>query len=269
MNKVTVTTQEELNAIDADFNGEIHVIGVLNEITKHYKNAEVYVSGNAQITNVYGNAQISNVSGNAVILHCFGNAQIRYVYDNAQIRNVSDNAQIRNVSGNAVILHCFGNASIQTFGQNIISYGKSQTNLKINASPNTTIVILDELNTTFDSYEKFYPVEIKDGYAILYKSVHKTTDGRYVSDKDRNFEYKIGETKEHLCDPSTNESCGYGLHVSHKMWALKFGRSWSDMALLEVRVPIDKIVVAKDCDGKVRTSQLEVLREVPEEEWYK
>jgi hypothetical protein len=53
------------------------------------------------------------------------------------------------------------------------------------------------------------------------------------------------------------------------MWALNFGNSWNDMALLEVKVPIDKIVVSKDCDGKVRTSELTVLREVPVDEYYK
>ena len=197
--------------------------------------------GNAQISNVYGNAQISNV---------YGNAQIRYVY------------------GNASILHCSGNAKIQTLGQNIISYGKSQTNLTIDASPNTTIVILDEINSNFEGYKKFYPFEVIDNHAILYKSVHKTKEGKFVADKDKKFEYTIGETKTHDCNPSTEESCTYGLHVSHKMWALRFGSMWSDMALLEVKVPIDKIVVAKDCDGKVRTSELTVIREVPESEWF-
>ena len=287
MNKLTISTQTELDGISEDFNGEIHVIGNLDRITKHYKNALVYVYGNAQISNVDGNAQISYVYGNAQISYVDGNAQIRNVYGNAQISyvdgnaqisnvdgnaqisNVDGNAQIRNVYGNAVVLHCSGEASIQTLGQNIISYGKSQIKLKIDASSNTTIVILDELNSSFEGYQKFYPFDVKDGFAILYKSVHKTEEGKFVSDKDRNFEYKIGEIKTHECNPSTEESCTYGLHVSHKMWALRFGAGWQNMALLEVKVPIDKIVVAKDCDGKVRTSELTVIREVPEEEWFK
>jgi hypothetical protein len=359
MNKLIISTQSELDAISEDFQGEIHITGELERITKHYKNALVivydnaqiinvsgnaqisyvhdnaqirYVYGNAQISNVYGNAQISNVSGNAQIINVSNNAQISNVYDNAQISNVYGNAQISNVSGNAqisnvygnaqiinvygnaqiryvdgnaqiryvdgnaqiskvygnaqiskvygnaqiskvygnvVVLFCSGEASIQTLGQNIISYGKSQTKLKIEASPNTTIVILDEINSTFDGYKKFYPFEVVDGNAILYKSVHKTKDGKFVSDKDRSFEYKIGETKQHSCNPSQEMSCTYGLHVSHKIWALRFGCSWNDMALIEVKVPINKIVVANDCDGKVRTSELTVIREVPEEEWYK
>jgi hypothetical protein len=244
-----------------------------------YGNAQISnVYGNAQISNVYGNAQISNVSVNAQIRYVYGNAQISNVsvnaqisnvYGNAQISNVYGNAQIRYVYGNASILHCSGNASIQTSGQNIISYPKSQTSLKIEASPNTTIVVLDEINSTFEGYKNFYPFEIIDNHAILYKSVHKTDEGKFISDKDRSFEYKIGKTITHECNPSAKESCTYGLHVSHKMWALKFGWDWPDIALLEVTVPIDKIVVAQDCDGKVRTSELTVMREVPETEWYK
>jgi hypothetical protein len=39
--------------------------------------------------------------------------------------------------------------------------------------------------------------------------------------------------------------------------------------LLEVEVSPKDIVVSKDCDGKVRTSKVKVIREVPKEERYK
>ena len=314
MNKILVNNQEELDAVDENYIGEIHIIGNLDNVTKFYKNAYVYVSGNAQIRNVYdnaqisnvfgnaqisyvsgnaqisyvsgnaqirnvygnaqirnvyGNAQISNVFGNAQISYVSGNAQISYVYGNAQIRKVSDNAQISNVYGNASILHCSGSANIQTMGQNIISYNKSETKLNIQASSKTTIVILDEINCNFEGYKTFYPVICEGNTTIMYKSVHKLEDGRYVSDKEKTFEYVVGETKECDCDISTDDSCSYGLHVSHKMWALNFGGGWVDMALLEVSVPVDNIVVSKDCDGKVRTSKLTVIREVPKDEYYK
>ena len=114
---------------------------------------------------------------------------------------------------------------------------------------------IEKMKKIVEGYKKFYPFDVIDGYAILYKSVHKTKEGKFVSDKDRNFEYVVGETKQHECDPSTEQSCTVGLHVGHKMWAMRFGHTWPDMALLEVKVPIAKIVVAKDCDGKVRTSE--------------
>lgn len=142
--KKFVTNQFEFDSIPEDFRGEIHITGILDRINKFFKNAYVYVSGNAQISNV---------------------------------------------SGNASILNCSGRADIETSGQNIISYEKSQTNLKIKASSSTTIVVLDEMNCTFDNYRKFYPTEVKGENVILYKCVQKIND-KYVSDRDKNFEYK-------------------------------------------------------------------------------
>ena len=90
-----------------------------------------------------------------------------------------------------------------------------------------------------------------------------------MADYDKKFEYKIGETQTADCDQTNNESCSFGIHVSHKMWSLKFGNLWDNMALLELEVPIDKIVVSKDCDGKCRTSVCKTIREVPKDEYYK
>jgi hypothetical protein len=50
-------------------------------------------------------------------------------------------------------------------------------------------------------------------------------------------------------------------------WALEFGRQRDDnFKIIECSVPLDKIVVPYQNDGKVRTSELTVLREVPLEE---
>ncbi len=256
------------------------------QITRVYGNAQItHVSDNSHITLVYDNAQITRVSGNVKISRVYGNSHIRSVYDNAQITSVYDNAQITHVSGNshitrvydnaqitrvygyASILNCSGYATIETLGQNIISYNKKETNLTIKASPKTTIVLLEDINPTFDSYQTLYPVKINNDHAILYKAVRLIND-RLVSDYDRSFEYKIGERIHHECNPSIHLACAFGLHVSHKMWALNFGMDWDDMILIECEVPINKIIVPKDCDGKVRTSELKVLRIVPKEEYY-
>jgi hypothetical protein len=258
-------------------NAQIRYVSGNAQISNVSENAQIrYVSGNAQIRNVsgnaqiryvYENAQIRNVSGNAQISNVSGNAQIRNVYGNAQIRYVSGNAQISNVYGNASILHCSGKASIETFGQNIISRNKSEDKVKINASKDTVVFLLDEFNASFNAYKGFFPVKTKDNVAILYKAVKKI-DGKYIAAHDGKFEYKIGEVATEKCDPSKERSCTYGLHVSHRMWALNFGKDWDNMALLECEVPIDKIVVAKDCDGKVRTSELKVIREIEQKDWY-
>jgi hypothetical protein len=231
-------------------------------------NAQIrYVDGNAQISNVYGNAQISNVYGNAQISNVYGNAQISNVYGNAQIRYVDGNAQISNVYGNAAVLFVDGKAKVHCAGKNIVSYYNDK-NVQLDLSKETTIVILDRFKADWDSYKRVYPFEIKDDKAILYKAVRKTKDGKFVADYDPKFEYKIGETKTEKCDQSTDKSCSYGIHISHKMWALRFGANWDNMALLEFEVPIDKIVVAADCDGKIRSSEVFCVREVPKEEYY-
>ena len=63
--------------------------------------------------------------------------------------------------------------------------------------------------------------------------------------------------------------CGTGLHVAHKDWAVMFGleQIGNDFKLLEVSVPVDKIVVPKYGDGEVRCGELTVVREVPRSEW--
>lgn len=62
-------------------------------------------------------------------------------------------------------------------------------------------------------------------------------------------------------------SCVTGLHVSDLRFAKLFGNYWLDLAIIEVEVPIDKVVIAKDCDGKIRTSELKVIRELDKSEY--
>ena len=58
--------------------------------------------------------------------------------------------------------------------------------------------------------------------------------------------------------------------MSYVDWAIRFGLSQNVEAfrLLECAVPLDKIIVPENCDGKVRTSELTVLREVSRAEWW-
>lgn len=111
----------------------------------------------------------------------------------------------------------------------------------------------------------FYGVKHTKTKAMFYKAVHKQ-DGIYKSSYNRSYSYKIGETKKEECDPSAQNACGKGLHIAHLDWALRFGERWGDLAILEVETKISDIVMPTDTDGKVRTSELKVLREVPLEE---
>lgn len=119
-----------------------------------------------------------------------------------------------------------------------------------------------------DDYIEYFGIEEKDGNLILYKSVHAEGNCTYHSDHNPYFKYQIGEvaTEENI-DPDIQEDCGRGIHISHMSWALSYGRAWSDLAIIECEVPKDKCVVCEFSDGKIRTSELKAIREVPREEW--
>lgn len=131
----------------------------------------------------------------------------------------------------------------------------------------SALFIIPDFKPTFAEFARRYPVQIKGKKAILYKAVHKN-DGRYFSDNIKDFEYKIGKTYTQKVEKDS-ESCGTGLHLAWKIWAVNFGFDWDDMALLECETEIKDIYVAPDCDGKIRTKKLKVLREIPKEDWYK
>ena len=232
-----INNQKEFDAIPDDYKGRIEIVGRLERIVRSFDDAYIVVSGNAVI---------ESCSGNAVIEYCSGNAVI-------------------NAFGLASILSAMDGASITTHGRNIVRYFDDEKNLKLKLSKKTTVIKLKKQKPTAKLFCEEYPVETKGKNAILYKAVHKI-DGRYFSDRVNSFEYIIGETKEHALGEE-KESCGAGLHVAHLRWAVLFGKYWEDEAILECSVPLSKIFVGNDCDGKVRTSELKVLREVPKSEW--
>ncbi len=117
-------------------------------------------------------------------------------------------------------------------------------------------------------YVEYFGIEERDGKLVLYKSVHSEGNGAYHSDHNHYFKYRVGETStEEKIDMDIQEDCGRGIHVSHMSWALNFGRSWPDLAIIECEVSKDKCVAHEFTDGKIRTSAVKVIREVPREEW--
>ena len=145
-------------------------------------------------------------------------------------------------SGNAQLVDCLQGAKLQISG-----------NARIVYNPKSVHEYLD-----------FYGIKHDKKKAVMYKAVRKADCGKYVSDYNGSFEYIVGEKKSEVCD--TNIDCGSGIHVAHLGWALTFGSEWSNLAILEVETKISDIVLPTNSDGKVRTSEVEVLREVPLEE---
>lgn len=111
----------------------------------------------------------------------------------------------------------------------------------------------------------FYCIEHDKKTAKFFKAVHKDGDV-YRSSMRPKFTYIIGEIKTETCDQNVNNTCSYGINISPLHFALDFGRGWPDLAILEVEADIDKIVIPRGTGGKLRTSEVKVIREVPLDE---
>ncbi len=137
-------------------------------------------------------------------------------------------------------------------------------NGKIKISGNARVVYNPK---NIHDFMDFYGIKHTKSKAIFYKAVRKISDGVYCSDYDLSFTYTIGEEKkEPSINTSVDEECGKGIHIAHLNWALDFGSNWANLAILEVETNISNIVCPLNTTGKVRTSAIKVLREVPLEE---
>jgi hypothetical protein len=172
-----------------------------------------------------------------------------------------------------------GNSSVEAWGKSSVeAWGKSsvvaQTNVQIvkfSDAAKLTIAgnarIVNGYPQSIEDYLDLHGIAHKDGIATLYKSVRPDLCSFHSGPR---VQYVIGETVRQDCDPDVSRNCSVGLHVSHLTWALDFGRSAAGcerFKVIEVAVPISAIVLPSECDGKVRTPELTVLREVPVSEW--
>jgi hypothetical protein len=292
MKEVIIKTQKEIDNLKDDQEGYVYIEGGTEAeplvFTKTFKAAEVIVRGSAYL-DVGGSATIRYVGGSATIGDVRDSATIGYVGGSATIGYVGGSATIGDVGGSATIRYVGGSATISLSGEAVISahsakaivcsgyntiivHKADRKKIGLIMSKTSHLVVLPDntLHTkpTFKEYAIRYPVLVKGAKAIMYKAVHKIGD-KFVADYSSAFEYAIGETKMDTCAPAASGACSYGLHVAHKGWALSFGAGWDNMALLECEVAVKDIVVSTDTDGKVRTSKLKVLREVPPEEYWK
>lgn len=139
-----------------------------------------------------------------------------------------------------------------------------QSDGKIKTSGNARVVrMLKNISEFLD----FYNIKHTDTKAIFYKAVHKTNKKNvFVSDYDSCFTYVVGKVKTENCNINTDYDCTSGIHISYLEWALNFGSDWDDLAIIECETKISDIVMPENTDGKVRTSKIKVLREVPLEE---
>ena len=252
MNEITVKNQQEFDAIPQDFEGCIYIgsprgvrivitgrkgyiIAWENSSVEAWENSSVEAWGNSSVV-AWENSSVE-ARGNSSV-EAWGNSSVE-AWENSSVE-------------------AWENSSVEAWGNTQIAKYSDRTNLKV--SGNARIVTLP---STPEEYCDFYGIEVRDGQAILYKAVRDNL----TSFHDFSFQYAVGETKENECDPSPLRDCSYGLHVSHLSWAIDFAGGHNGFKILECSVPLNKIIVPLDGCGKVRTSELTVLREVPIEEW--
>ena len=242
MNEIICISQAELAAVAVDFDGKVIIKfgtpynrAVINRRFKYSVvargNSSVVARGNSSVT-AYDNSSVTAYDNSSVTAHgnscvwAYGNSSV-LAYSNSQIVNVARNNNIK-VSGNARIVYNPSN---------------------------------------IDEYIDFHGLDANGTTVKLYKAVH-FYNGAYHADYDSSFIYTIDETvtPNNGFTDSVLSSCGAGIHLAHKAWAIRYGANWSDLAILECECEKSDVLVPLYGDGKVRARKAKVLREVPLEE---
>ena len=154
------------------------------------------------------------------------------------------------------------NSSVVARGNSQIVDAARNNNLEFNGNAR---IVYNPPN--IDEYIDFYGLDATDTTVKMYKAVHFYY-GAYHADYDCKFIYTIGDivTPDNGFTNSVLSSCGAGIHLAHKAWAISYGANWSDLAILECECEKSDVLVPLYGDGKVRARKAKVLREVPLEE---
>ena len=95
------------------------------------------------------------------------------------------------MTGLASLVLLYSAKKIVTKGMNLIrQIGNDKIDLEL--SKETTFIQVKETvkeNPTFVMFSKLYPVDTKGKKAVLYKAVHKYSDGTYHADYNKKFTY--------------------------------------------------------------------------------
>ena len=126
-----------------------------------------------------------------------------------------------------------------------------------------------EIERVKAKYTEWFNHRSTNGYqseimATYYKAVRKK-NGKYISNYDAQTEYVVGEEISVETDDNPDSVAVKGLHVASLEFAKRFGDSWKDVAILEVKANIHDVIVPDALD-QVRVTRLKVVREVPFEE---
>ncbi len=260
--EVVVTTQAEMDAIPLDYNGRIIIKAAQRiYITKKYfcpvearGNSSVVALGNNSVV-AWGNSSVVARGNSSVVAR--ENSSVE-AWENSSVEARGNSSVVARENSSVVAL---GNSSVVARGNSQIT--DASIHHKIKVSGNAHIVYSPR---TAQEYADYIGADVQGGKIHLFKSVHKR-DGRYFSDHNSKFEYSLGEeTVADSLDHDPKNDCGHGIHAAHVRWCLNYGNNWPDLAILEVEMDMDGLVVPIDGSGKVRAAKCTVIREVPLEE---
>ena len=254
LTSITVKSQDELEMIPGDFKGRIYI-----EFGSYFCPAIVN-KAYARSVVARGNSSVEARGNSSVVAR--GNSSVE-AWENSSVVARGNSSVV--ARGNSSV-EARGNSSVVARGNSSVeAYGNSQVvnrqtcNGRIKIYGNARIVFMPK---NIEEYMSFYGIKHDKKKAIFFKAVHSTKEG-YVSDYDPQVKYMVGESISIDCDSDIYEECSYGIHIAHLNWCLDFGRSWANLAIIEVEADIEKIVLPLASSGKVRTSKIKVLREVP------
>ena len=248
--EIEVFSQAELDAIPQDFYGRILIkFGTWDnraKVNRTFEHSSVVAWENSSV----------EAWGNSSVVAC-GNSSV-VAWENSSV-----------VAWGNYSVEAWGNSSVVAWeNSSVVARGNTQVVAaselaKVETSNNARIVYNPK---TPKEYAEHYGLECNDGLMILYKAVHKRS-GHYFSDRDSDFCYEIGEKAlVDSLDKDPYEDCGRGIHAACMAWCVEYGRSWNDLAILEVEMPMETMAVPINGSGKVRADWARVLREVPLEE---
>jgi hypothetical protein len=282
---ITVKSQKELDAIPVDTNEKIYiefgtyftpaivrdkykysVVAWGNSSVEARGNSSVVARGNSSVV-AWGNSSVEAWGNSSVV--AWGNSSV-VARGNSSVEAWGNSSVVawENSSvvarGNSSVVARENSSVVARENSSVVARGNVQV---VDCLQGAKIQIFGNARTVFyprniHEFMDFYGIKHDKKRAIFYKAVHKV-ENEYQSDFNPDFTYKIGEFKgENICTDIT-ENCGEGIHISTLQFALEFGCDWKNLAILEVETEIDDIVLPKSSNGKVRTSKIKVLREVP------
>jgi hypothetical protein len=206
-------------------------------VSENYPLASVEAWGNSSVE-AWGNSSVVARENSSVV--AWGNSSV-VARGNSSVE-ARENSSVEARGNSSVELRGFSQASV--------------------FSDNVKVQLFDlgrfiKPNDNIQNFALYHGIDIVDGFIILYKAVSKDLASFY----DEDFRYPLRGKVEHACDPSVLQECSYGLHVSTLDWAKEFGKGRADdFKILECQVPIEEIIVPKESNGKVRSSELTVIR---------